>query len=95
MVFTDNSYSNRKMKSHHGQVMWVFFTLNGSFRLRDAVFLAKVGRLVAMPSTSRTLPISEKFCKARAFSFGTRHKTKSKFYPKFLGEGYSLASLIQ
>ena len=65
MVFTDNSYSNKKIKSHHGQVMWVFFTLNGSFRLRGAVFLAKVGRPVAMPSTSRTLPISEKFCKAQ------------------------------
>ena len=47
-----------------------------------------------MPSTGRKLPISEKFGKARAFSFGTRHKTKSKFYPKFLGEGYSLASLF-
>ena len=82
------------MKSHQCQVMKMFFTLNGSFRLRDAVFLAKVGRLVAMPSTSRILPISEKFCKAKAFSFGTGHKTKSKFYPKFLGEGYSLASLF-
>ena len=86
MVFTDNSYSNRKIKSHHGQVMWVFFTLNGSFRLRDAVFLAKVGRLVAMPSTSRILPISEKFCKAKAFSFGTGHKTKSKFYRNSLAK---------
>ena len=44
-----------------------------------------------MPSTSRTLPISEKFCKAKAFSFGTRHKTKSKFYLKFLGEGHLLS----
>ena len=93
-MFTDNPYSNKHMKSHHSQVMKMFFTLNGSFRLVAAVFLAKVGRLVAMPSTSRTLPISEKFCKAKAFSFGTGHKTKSKFYPKFLGEGHSLASLF-
>ena len=53
------------MKSHQCQLMRMFFTLNGSFRLRDAVFLAKVGRPVAMPSTSRTLPISEKFGKAQ------------------------------
>ena len=78
MVFTDNSYSNRKIKSHHGQVIWVFFTLNGSFRLRDAVFLAKVGRLVAMPSTSRTLPISEKFCKAKGIFFWHRTQNKIK-----------------
>ena len=66
----------------------------GSFRFLYVFSLAKVKRLVAMPSTGRKLPISEKFGKARAFSFGTRHKTKSKFYPKFLGEGYSLASLL-
>jgi hypothetical protein len=60
----------------------------GSFRFLYVFSLAKVKRLVAMPSTGRKLPISEKFGKARAFSFGTRHKTKSKFYPKFLGEGH-------
>ena len=65
----------------------------GSFCFLDVFSLAKVGRPVAMPSTSPKLPISEKFCKAKAFSFGTRHKTKSKFYPKFLGEGHSIASL--
>ena len=48
-----------------------------------------------MPSTSRTLPISEKFCKAKAFSFGTKAQNKIKILPKFLGEGHSLASLIQ
>ena len=81
------------MKSHQCQVMKMFFTLNGSFRLRDAVFLAKVGRPVVMPSTSRTLPISEKFCKAKAFSFGTKAQNKIKILPKFLGEGHSLAAL--
>ena len=54
--------------------------------LSYAVFLAKVGRLVAMPSTSRILPISDKFCEAKAFSFGTRHKTKSKFIPNSLAK---------
>ena len=48
---------------------------------------ANLDRLGSIPSTSRILLISEKFCEARAFSFGTGHKTKSKFYPKFLGEG--------
>ncbi len=43
----------------------MFFTLNGPFRLRDAVFLAKVGRPAAMPSTGRKLPIPEKFCEAQ------------------------------
>ncbi len=82
------------MKSHLRPVRYVCCHRKGSFRYLVPFFLAKVGRLVAMPSTSRTLPISEKFCKAKAFSFGTGHKTKSKFYPKFLGEGYSLASLL-
>ena len=83
------------MKSHLRPVRYVCCHRKGSFRYLVPFFLAKVGRLVAMPSTSRILPISEKFCKAKAFSFGTGHKTKSKFYPKFLGEGYSLASLFQ
>ena len=82
------------MKSHLRPVRYVCCHRKGSFRYLVPFFLAKVGGLVAMPSTSRTLPISEKFCKAKAFSFVTGHKTKSKFYPKFLGEGYSLASLL-
>ena len=58
-----------------------------------ALFLAKVGRPVAMPSTSRTLPISEKFCKAQGHFFWHRTQNKIKILPKFLGEGHSLASL--
>ena len=59
------------MKSHLRPVRYVCCHRKGSFRYLVPFFLAKVGRLVAMPSTSRTLPISEKFCKAKAFSFGT------------------------
>ncbi len=66
------------------------FHAKGSFRFLYAFSLAKVGRLTAMPSTSHIFPISNKFCEAKAFSFGARHKTKSKFYPKFLGEGCHL-----
>ena len=83
------------MKSHLRPVRYVCCHRKGSFRFLVPFFLAKVGRLVAMPSTSRKLPISEKFGKAkRHFLLAQRHKTKSKFYPKFLGEGHSLASLF-
>ena len=67
------------MKSHQCQVMRMFFTLNGSFRLRDAVFLAKVVRHVTMPSTSRKLLISEKFCEAAHFLLVQAAKQNQNF----------------
>ena len=53
------------MESHLRPVRYVCCHRKGSFRYLVPFFLAKVGRLVAMPSTSRTLPISEKFCKTQ------------------------------
>ena len=52
-------------KSYLRPVRYACCHPNGSFRYLVPFFLAKVGRLVAMPSTSRTLPISEKFCKTQ------------------------------
>jgi len=55
---------------------------------------ANLDRLGSIPSTSRILLISEKFCEARAFSFGTGHKTKSKFYRNSLVKAPLVASLL-
>ena len=55
---------------------------------------ANLDRLGSIPSTSRILLISEKFCEARAFSFGTSHKTKSKFYRNSLVKAPLVASLL-
>ena len=65
MILKDSRYLNKKMKSHLRPARYACCHPNGSFRYLVPFFLAKVGRLVAMPSTSRTLPISEKFCKTQ------------------------------
>ena len=67
-------------------------TVDGACRFWRAVFPCKVSEARSHTKhQSHTPYFKQNFVKHRAFSFGTRHKTKSKFYLKFLGEGHLLS----
>lgn len=66
----------------------------GSFRFLYVFSLAKVKRLVAMPSTGRKLPISEKFGKAQGhFLLAQDTKQNQNFIRNSLAKATLIASL--